>query len=86
MKEIYLVQKHFGSDEPTRLKIVNNEAGSFVYFKECGDLTNKWTILGTLDKTTKRGWTVNTFWLTSKLVQFFVPREDFTETEVEPKK
>lgn len=53
-----------------------------VYFKTSDDPELKGQYIGKRIKETKRGWTIETLWLTGKPVKLFLPRESFEKVEI----
>lgn len=69
------------------VKLGRNTGGPAVYLLSTTSSSEKAEIFisGEL-KETKRGWTFNTWWLTSKPIKVFLPRENFEKVEIQQTK
>lgn len=65
------------------VKLGRNTGGPAVYLLSTTKSSNKAEIFISGEiKETKRGWTYETWWLTSKPIKIFLPRENFEKVEV----
>lgn len=66
------------------VKIDGNDGEPAVYLVSTTSTSEKAEIFISGDlKETKRGWTFETWWLTSKPIRVFLPRENFEKVEIE---
>lgn len=84
MKKYKLIEKSTRTSSPVCWIITERDGGELVTASITinGPDDDKGHILATNIKETKRGWTINTAWLTSRMVKIFLPREHFDKVEV----
>ena len=81
-KKVRLTQKVREGEIPTIIDFVPEGNLTLVYIHHKTKGKGKGWNMGVLTKTTKRGWTYRCYWLTSKAIEVFVPREDFDYKEI----
>lgn len=84
MKKYKLIEKSTRTSCPVCWIITEREGGELVTASISikGPEDDEGHILATNIKETKRGWTIHTAWLTSKMVKIFLPREHFYKVQV----
>lgn len=84
MKKYKLIEKSTRTSSPICWIITERDGGLLVTASLSlkGPDDDEGLLLAANIKETKRGWTINTAWLTSKMVKIFLPREDFYKVQV----
>lgn len=84
MRKYKLIEKSTRGVQPVCWIITESDNGALVTASISikGLEDDKGYLLATNITETKRGWTIHTPWLTSRMVKVFLPREHFDKVEV----
>lgn len=81
MKSKFLVEKRLDEVTPINYELQKHDGRVYVWLYKAGLEQINRIMIGTLTKTTKRGWTITSNWLSQKPINIFLDRASFTEED-----